>query len=217
MKMFLKQRKTLNLSKYHELVCFPISLSLSVKGGTARLLPAVPVVSLPRVRPEFAAEEIGAARPASPAPAQPGRFIRNFNYTGPTAIAHVEAEAEDGRNAYVDRDLAFSGLPADLRGADWVQAGEADALYSAVDFMQLALPAGAVVSIAHDDRLARPAWLTRQFTPTRSQLKLSGRVMTIFRHQSVKEESLTLGSNTDQPDAAAANMYLVFVQAAPAR
>jgi hypothetical protein len=41
--------------------------------------------------------------------------------------------------------------------------------------------------------------------------------MTIFRHAAPAEESLTLGSNTDDPNAAAGDMYLVFVQAAPAR
>jgi beta-galactosidase len=192
------------------------ALPFAVTDGVADLLPAVPKVPLPAVRPEFAREDAPAGRSATIGPAQAGRFLRTFSYTGPTSIAHVEAGAEDGRNAYVDRDVAFSGLPAELRGADWVQASQVDALYSAADLMQLAVPAGATVFIAHDDRLARPAWLVRQFQATAVRLTLSGHPMTVFRHVAGPDESLTLGSNTDQADATAANMYLVFVQGNPA-
>ena len=86
-----------------------------------------------------------------------------FSYSGPTPIVHVEQNAVDGRNVYVDRDWPLAGLPKDLIGADWVQAADGDGLYNAVDLMELGVKAGSVVSITHDDRLARPAWLTRQF------------------------------------------------------
>ncbi len=71
-----------------------------------------------------------------------------------------------GKNIYVDRDHSFTDLPAELIGADWLKASESDAFYSAVDFIQIAVNAGTTVSIAHDDRLPRPAWLTSQFQPT---------------------------------------------------
>jgi beta-galactosidase len=197
------------------------SLTLAVRpfpvaDGSSGQLPALwPAPGLAGAPPGFVADPdaVGGPGPApAPAPAQPGRFIRTFNYTGPTVIAHVESPAEDGKNSYVDRDFAFRGLPAALRGADWVQAAEADALYSAADFMQLAVPAGATVSIAHDDRLVRPAWLLQQFTATEVKLMVAGRPMTIFRRHASGEESLTLGSNTDDPAVKAANMYIVFVQ-----
>jgi hypothetical protein len=57
-------------------------------------------------------------------------------------------------------------LPERLLGADFVQAAKADRACSAVDLMELAVPAGAVVTIAHDDRLPVPAWMSKLFEPT---------------------------------------------------
>jgi hypothetical protein len=56
-----------------------------------------------------------------------GRFIKSLNYSGPASIVHVETNARDGRNVYVDRDYVFAGLPADLVGADWIQLADPDA------------------------------------------------------------------------------------------
>jgi len=188
------------------------STAVEMASGFAVGLPPLPSVPLPRERPVIALES--APPSVAAGPVQPGRFIRSFSYSGPTAIAHVESDAHDGRNAYVDRDFALAGLPAELRGADWVQAAESDALYSALDFVEIAVPAGATVFVAHDDRLPQPDWLRRQFQATAGSLSVNGRRMTLFRRRSTEDESLTLGSNTDDRGARSANMYLVFVQAA---
>ena len=87
-----------------------------------------------------------------------GRFTKSFNYSGPSSyLVHVETQARNGKNAYVDIDAPFAGLPADLEGADWVQASSRESLYNAVDLMEVSVVAGATVWIAHDDRLVRPA------------------------------------------------------------
>ena len=143
-----------------------------------------------------------------------GRYIVSFSYSGPTTIVHVEQNAADGKNIFVDRDLPFSDLPPALTGADWVQAANADSVYSAVDLMQVAVKAGSVVSVAHDDRLPPPAWLAQKFEPTRLRLTVNGQPMTIYQHQVLADESLTLGSNTDDPALKQANAYIVFVNAA---
>ncbi len=77
--------------------------------------------------------------------------------------------------------------------------------------MEIAVSAGSVVFVAHDDRLPRPAWLTEQFKPAAVALKVGGRPMTLFQRRFAEAGSLTLGSNA--PDAAAkdCHMYLVFV------
>jgi beta-galactosidase len=80
--------------------------------------------------------------------------------------------------------------------------------------IEIAVKAGTVVSIAHDDRLARPDWLTRQFKPTETSLSIEGKPMKIFQHRADADESLTLGANTENANAKACNMYLVFVNAA---
>src|SRR6185295_9323698 len=149
------------------------------------------------------ATEMGAAKV--------GRFAEGFSYTGPTELVHVEANAGDGKNIYCDKDYAFTALPAELAGADWVQAACADCSYSAADLMQIAVKAGTTVYIAHDDRLPRPVWLNRQFRPTTLSITVNQQPMKLFRRRLQNTESLTLGSNTDGAPPSSGNMYVVFL------
>ena len=95
-----------------------------------------------------------------------------------------------------------------------MQAASRDALYHAVDLIELTVNAGATVAIAHDDRLPRPPWLARDFKPTATKLVLLGQPMTIFTRRFAQETSLTLGPNTEDSSAKVANMYLLFVNGA---
>jgi beta-galactosidase len=94
-----------------------------------------------------------------------------------------------------------------------VQVDNRDALYSAVDLMELAVAGNTVVWIAHDNRLPRPAWLTKQFQPTDSSITVAGQPMTLFRRNVANAESLTLGANTENTSLTEGNLYLVFVSA----
>jgi beta-galactosidase len=178
-------------------------------------MPAITAVTLPVAPPSgprvFPPAGTGASAAAGTARGMVGRFTRAFNYSGPSSyLVHVEALARNGKNAYVDIDTAFAALPAELDGADWVQAASRERLYNAVDLMELSVVAGATVSVAHDDRLPRPAWLTRQFQPTALKLTVAGQPMTVFTRRVARDESLTLGANTET-QASTANMYIVFV------
>ncbi len=146
-------------------------------------------------------------------PAMLGKFVKTLNYTGPNAsIVHVEIGARDGRNAYVNVDSPFPALPAALQGADWIQVDNRDALYSAVDLIEMAVTGGTTVWIAHDNRLPRPAWLTKQFKATDSIIAMLGQPMTLFRREvPAAGESLTLGANTEDTSIREGNLYLVFV------
>lgn len=144
-----------------------------------------------------------------------GKFIKTMNYTGPNAsIVHVEIGARDGKNAYVNIDSPFTALPPELQGADWVQVDNRDALYSAVDLMELAVTGPSTVWIAHDNRLPRPAWLLKQFQPTALTFAVAGQPMTLFRRAVPTGESLTLGANTEDTRLTEGNLYLVFVTGA---
>jgi beta-galactosidase len=182
-------------------------------GGITPVLPAAATGSLPAKPPERLVGALAApVRDLKPTPATVNRFIRSFNYSGPSAyLVHVESRAANGKNAYVDADSPFAGLPADLVDADWVQAASRDSLYNAVDLMELAVAAGSVVSVAHDDRVPRPGWLTRQFTPTATRITVSGQLMTVFQRRVERDESLTLGANVESGTVTAANMFIVFV------
>jgi len=193
------------------------SKPIELTDGFSTALPALPPVA----RPELTASmqdawthitELKTSAGAN-AVAMAGRFTKTLSYSGPTAMAHLEQNAQDGKNVYVDRDFSFAGLPPELIGADWFQAPESDAFYSAVDLIQIAVNAGTTVFVAHDDRLPRPNWLTSQFQPTNLSLTVNGQPMKIFQHAAAHEESLTLGSNVDDPTVKTGNMYIVFVNA----
>ena len=159
-----------------------------------------------------------AAAPAAKAtgPIMLGKFIKTLNYTAPNAaIVHVEVDARPGKSAYVNADTPFAALPPALLGADWVQADNRDATYSAVDLMELAVTAGTTVTIAHDDRLPRPAWLTKQFSPTGAKLTVAGQSLSLFATTTPRDASFTLGANTEDTRIQAAAMYIVFANAGP--
>jgi beta-galactosidase len=189
------------------------SLPVKTEDGFTHKLPAMPAVVLPAERPAVSLAEM--APPAATGPVLAGHFTKSFSYSGPTGIVHLEADVEDGKNVYVDRDFPFAGLPVLLTGADYVQGANNDRAYSAVDLMEIAVKGGSVVYIAYDERLDKPEWLSRQFQPTDTSVVLLGKPMKVFQHRSSQDESLTLGSNAEGATAKAFNMYLVFVNAAP--
>jgi len=134
-----------------------------------------------------------------------------FSYSGPTGAVRVRQDARDGEKIYTDRDFVFTALPTPLKGSDWVQAANADKLYSAADLMELAAGVDGVVYVAHDERLPRPDWLQRQFKPTELRLTVNGQNMNVFERRVRNGESLTLGSNTEDRRLKSSNMYIVFL------
>ncbi len=194
------------------------SAPFAAEGGYTTTMPAVVPVRLAAQGPAHpgltASSATGVSTTGGIASSMLGKFIRTLNYTGPTAtIVHVEINAANGKNIYVDRDYPFTDLPAELAGADWIQIADADQRYSAVDLVELAVTGGSVVTVAHDERVAVPEWLAKQFEPTGRTLTVNGQPMKLFRRAVAPDGSLTLGSNADGAPAAA-NMYVVLVSAA---
>jgi len=188
-----------------------LSLPVNLKDGGETALPPLPVATLKHLDFLHVNVEPAGVNPGLSKPLFAGRYIVSFSYSGPTALVHVEQNAADGKKTFVDRDLSFSGLPTDLIGADWVQGADNDSTYSAVDLMQVAVKGGCIVAVAHDNRLPAPAWLERQFQHTEMRLKVDGQTMTVFQHRALSDESLTLGSNTEDPGIKNATAYIVFV------
>ena len=116
------------------------------------------------------------------------------------------------REATLLGDSPLPALPPDLVGADWVQVANRDALYHAVDLMELAVNAGTVITIAHDDRLPRPPWLLKDYRPTSETLVVNGRSLTLFSRDIASETGVTFGPNTEDSSIKEAAMYLVFVK-----
>jgi beta-galactosidase len=186
------------------------SQSVPVENGFIRehpLLPTLAKLSKP------SSEEI-QEYPISQVMTPAGRCVKTFSYSGPTGTVCVQQDAREGAKIYTDRDLTFSILPELLKGSDWIQTANADKLYSAVDLIEMAPGEDSIVYVAHDDRLPRPAWLQRLFTPTDTSLAIAGKTMKLFERHVRGGESLTLGSNTEDRRLKSCNMYIVFVKAA---
>jgi beta-galactosidase len=183
------------------------SSAVSVENGITTVLPVIPPVDISKMA--IGAAEVPAAGGETTAASTAGRFIRSFSYSGPTKEVHVEATLKNGEQIYTDRKDKFAKLPAELRGGEYVQGASADRAYSAVDLMELGVKGPAVVYVAHDDRLPRPAWLTKQFKPGATKLTVAKHSMTLFQRRVEGEESLTLGSNSEE--AHDGNMYIVIV------
>jgi beta-galactosidase len=190
------------------------SLPAEVRDGYALALPTLPVVKLPAQQAPHAPPETSSPTPISQRPAtnHAGHFITGFSYSGPTRQVHVEQNAGNGKLIFVDCEYSFSELPQRLLGADWVQAANADGIYSAVDLMEIAVKVGSSVFVAHDDNLPRPAWLTQQFRPTNLSLTINGHAMKFYQRYAERDESLTLGANSEAGVSKAGNMYVVLVK-----
>jgi beta-galactosidase len=192
------------------------SKPVQIENGFSTMLPVMPSVSLPK-QPvaQITTVNLPSASSVVPPQSTAGRYTKAFSYSGPATTVHLEENVQSRKNIYLDRPYSFKELPSELIGADWVQAASADKLFPAVDLMEIAVGPGTVISVAHDDRLPRPAWLTRQFKPTRLSLEIEGQLMKIFQHRAQRSESLTLGANTENSKARACHMYVVFVNTIP--
>ncbi len=174
---------------------------------------ALPIFTLPAAAPVRTIRADVPSKVVAIKADRVGRYIKTLNYSGPHAsITHVEINARDNRNAYVNVDSPFASLPPSLIGADWVQVDNRDALYSAVDLMELAVVANTTIYVAHDNRLPRPAWLLSQFEASGESITILGQRMDLFRRNVADADaSFTFGANTDDTRIAEANHYLVFV------
>ena len=190
--------------------CTITSLAVTDDFGCNSTLPALPAQPA-LLKPVSANPELPAA---SDPPAQTGRFLKTFSYSGPTGTVCVQQDAKDGAKIYADRDFVFTRLPSPLQGSDWVQTANADKLYSAADLMELGAQVDGMVYVAHDERLPCPDWLQREFKPTEFSLVINGQPMKVFERRIRNGESLTLGSNAEDRRLKSCNMYIVFVKRA---
>jgi len=185
------------------------SQSVPVENGFIRESPALQALTK-LMKPSLEAIQVDST-PELVLPA--GRCVKTFSYSGPTGTVCVQPDAHEGAKIYADRDFTFRSLPDLLKGSDWIQTANGDKLYSAVDLIEVAPGDESIVYVAHDDRLPRPAWLQRLFTPTETNLAVEGKSMKLFERHVHSGESLTLGSNTEDRRLKSCNMYVVFVKA----
>ena len=180
------------------------SNAIPVQNGYSVLLPAMPTVT--PVRPASFGG-VGPVPEAAP-PAATGQYITSFSYSGTATGVRVQSAAAAGKRVYVDSLMPFGALPPDLVGADYIESALIDQLYIAVDLMEVAVKSGTTITIAHDDRIPPPNWLTTQFPVTARSIVVGGVPMHLYQRKADQAESVTLGHNGDR----GGNMYIVFVK-----
>ena len=141
----------------------------------------------------------------------PAHQIVALTYGGPCRTVRAEGDVRPGSLVFSDREYSFAALPAALEGADHVLTSNSDKYFIAPNLLEFSVKSNAVVSVAHDNRIERPAWLTNQFKPTDLTVRVEGAPMRVFQRLAVGGEHLVLGSNSGVPDGRPCLMYLVFV------
>ncbi len=177
--------------------------------------PEMPTVALGERPARTVTQPTESGPRRSSGPIMLGSSIKTFSYSGPSgSIVHVDTDAQVGKNAYVDGDSPFQSLPESLVGADWIKGGNSDALYHAVDFIELAVGPASIVSIAHDPSLQLPPWLANGYRATGEMVKVRGVELKVYERNVAASGSLTLGPNTEQSGLDSAMLYVVFARVA---
>jgi hypothetical protein len=132
--------------------------------------------------------------------------------TANAALWSVQPNLQVGSVMNGDRTLAFTGVPADLRGVPWIRTANASRVSTANPLVTFTLNVAATVVVAVDTRIGRLPWMDPSWVDTATQLVyLDG---TTFRYLEVFEKAVPAGTVALGPDgdtARAASMYTVAV------
>src|SRR5687768_4970441 len=124
----------------------------------------------------------------------------------------VPAGMAVGAKLYIDRTYtAMSPLPTSLQGLTYIQTANNDKSRRATTLMSFDVNQPAIVYVAHDDKIARPAWLSSNYTNTNLDLVSTdgAKKFSVFS-RSVAAGKVSLGDNGDNP--AGQSMYVVLVK-----
>ena len=117
-----------------------------------------------------------------------------------------------GAKLYIDRTYtAMSPLPTSLQGLTYIETANNDKSRRATTLVSFSVNQPAIVYVAHDDKIARPAWLTTGFTNTNVDLVSTdgSKKFSVFS-RSVAAGKVSLGDNGSNPSGH--SMYVVLVK-----
>jgi hypothetical protein len=124
-----------------------------------------------------------------------------------------------GDVSYVDRSYTYaSSIPSAVAGLAYIQTANSDkdVYVGSTSFLSFDISTDAVIYVGHDDRLARPSWLTSSFQDTGLNLTSSdGSTKYSLFKRSFPRGRVTLGSNLGATAGPDQSMYVVLVQPAP--
>jgi beta-galactosidase len=148
---------------------------------------------------------------SSPSETLSSQFFSSLSYTGPSKPISIQPLKSPHAQIYSDSPAAFTDLPANFLGGEYLQLPSADHNYSALDLIQFTAAKTMDLYIAHDDRLPRPGWLTSNFKATSEKITLPDNTpATLYERTMKKDASLTLGGNTDSQFTGPSALYVVI-------
>ncbi|MDR7078934.1 beta-galactosidase [Neobacillus niacini] len=140
-------------------------------------------------------------------------LIADFSYSGIYEPGGIMVNVQNGDQIYFDRGNEFQSLPESLIGSDYIQVANTENNYKALDLIHFTVTQRSKVSVAHDDRLIRPDWLTEEYSETLEKILVDGVVHTVFEKTVEAGTTLTLGGNQEHTNENNCNTYIVFVKA----
>lgn len=149
---------------------------------------------------------------AFPADGEPGREPSISNLTaasGKSYVAHASG-LQAGSVAYTDRAYTFTTVPANMKGAGYIQTAMEDKAATTPGFLRFEVNQPVTVYVAHDSRITtKPAWLST-FSDTGQDLALSGHGDPFRLYaQAFPAGTITLGGNAG---SGRYSMYSVIIQ-----
>ena len=116
---------------------------------------------------------------------------------------------QKGTKAYTDRDYILTHVPETLENTVFIQTPNDDSEESRDTLVTIELVIPSTITIAHDTRIAQPAWLS-DWQKTKGQLATNDTTFELFQ-KTIPAGKLTLGPN--RPDTqGSASQYLIFLQ-----
>ncbi|WP_242916997.1 T9SS type A sorting domain-containing protein [Pontibacter liquoris] len=168
----------------------------------------------------FYVDWIGARLPFLDKPAIKEKPLSDDMITQVTAssgAAYKVAKLQTGVTMYTDRAYTITSVPANLKGASFVQTANDDKANAADAFLTMYLRKEAIVYIAYDPRGQQlPAWLAgwHKTGDTLGTTDPGSRYLEVYSkavgYGQLYPEPFTLGGNLASPAAGAAMNYLVL-------
>jgi hypothetical protein len=143
--------------------------------------------------------------------------VSNVTVASGRSYQVVSGGLSGGARRYTDRSFTISSpVPSELQGATFIRTANDDksANPGASSFLSFEVSQNVTVYVAHDDRLARPAWLKSGWEETSISLQDSDGMSNRFRvfRRSYPRGKVTLGSNVPTQNRNG-SMYTVAVKA----
>ena len=135
-------------------------------------------------------------------------LFTKFSYTGDSK-ATLRTTMDWGKKAYTDLEYNYTVIPSYLRGAEYIRTPNSDKRYWARDQLQFIAGKDMHIYILHDDTVARPAFILKDYKDTGDNVDLGGVLMSVFHRVAKAGESIIMSGNSDGDAPKDCRMYTV--------